>query len=396
TNAMYPCLEISGERLHFFWADSGNSGWGGGGQNSITLYKHFHLGEANTTSDDTPDPEPAPLSGMAPIVTDNSPTGNQVPSNSLIIITFNKSMNQSSVEASITISPSLGVIFSWNSDNTTLTITPSANLSQNTTYTVTLNGSMAKDLANYTLDGNANSTADGTPADDYTWSFTTWLDTDNDGIPNSSDTDDDGDGTSDTEDDFPLDPDEDMDSDDDGIGDNADLDDDNDGTYDVDDDFPLNPDEDTDTDDDGVGNNEDTDDDDDGYLDEWELVMGTNPRDSSHTPRDLDNDGLPNGDLKNTESWMDTDDDGDGVSDEDDYAPLDAEVSDPPVVNDDGADIYTWIFIILAIAIVGGLLLLMRKPATPKVSSETTEETPETTDALPETTDQPPQDPSTE
>ena len=47
----------------------------------------------------------------------------------------------------------------------------------------------------------------------------------------------------DTLDDFPLNPDESIDTDNDGIGNNADLDDDNDGVLDALDDFPLNPDE---------------------------------------------------------------------------------------------------------------------------------------------------------
>ncbi len=394
TNTMYPCLAISGERLHFFWTDAGNGGWGGGDDNRLTLYRYFLLGEANITID-IPDPGPQPiLSGMGPIVTDNSPTGSVVPSNSLITITFNKSMNQSSVEDALSISPSITVIYSWNVGNTILTITPSANLSQNTTYTVEING-MAKDLAGYTLDGNANGTSDGTPIDDHIWTFTTWIDTDEDGIPDTTDTDDDGDGVDDSADDFPLDPTEDTDADDDGIGDNADIDDDNDGTYDVDDDFPLDPDEDTDTDDDDIGNNADDDDDDDGYLDIWEIAMGTNPLVSSHSPLDTDNDGIPNGDLTNSESWMDTDDDGDDVLDADDHAPLNAEISDPPV-GSDGANDHTWIFIILIIVIIGELLLLMRKQASAKTSSDTIEDTPETTDTISEPSEEPPHDPGAE
>ena len=58
-----------------------------------------------------------------------------------------------------------------------------------------------------------------------------------------------------------------TDTDNDGIPDYLDPDDDNDGTFDVNDDFPLDENEDTDTDGDGVGNNTDTDDDGDGNLD---------------------------------------------------------------------------------------------------------------------------------
>ena len=67
-------------------------------------------------------------------------------------------------------------------------------------------------------------------------------DTDSDGIGDDVDTDDDNDGVADTDDAFPLDPDESVDTDGDGTGDNADTDDDNDGVSDTDDAFPLDPD----------------------------------------------------------------------------------------------------------------------------------------------------------
>lgn len=55
---------------------------------------------------------------------------------------------------------------------------------------------------------------------------------DTDGLGDACDTDDDGDGVSDTDDAFRLDPAEWNDNDRDGIGDNADTDDDNDGVSD--------------------------------------------------------------------------------------------------------------------------------------------------------------------
>ena len=56
---------------------------------------------------------------------------------------------------------------------------------------------------------------------------------------NNADTDDDGDGTLDMDDAFPLDSTEDTDTDGDGTGDNADIDDDGDGVSDANDAFPL-------------------------------------------------------------------------------------------------------------------------------------------------------------
>ena len=77
---------------------------------------------------------------------------------------------------------------------------------------------------------------------------------DGDGIPNATDPDDDNDGVPDTQDAFPLDPDESTDTDGDGIGNNADSDDDGDAVVDMDDNCPLasNPDQ-ADSDHDGVG-----------------------------------------------------------------------------------------------------------------------------------------------
>jgi len=67
------------------------------------------------------------------------------------------------------------------------------------------------------------------------------LDTDNDGMGNVCDPDDDNDGVLDADDVFPLDPSESQDADNDGIGDNADPDDDNDGTPDTEEAFPRDP-----------------------------------------------------------------------------------------------------------------------------------------------------------
>ncbi|TLP79138.1 T9SS type A sorting domain-containing protein [Maribacter sp. ACAM166] len=135
-------------------------------------------------------------------------------------------------------------------------------------------------------------------------------DTDGDGTGDNTDTNDDNDGTPDTEDDFPLDENEDTDTDGDGIGDNADIDDDNDGTADTEDDFPLDENEDTDTDGDGTGDNADIDDDNDGTPD-TEDDFPLDPDENT----DTDGDG--------TGDNADTDDDNDGTPDTEDDFPLD-------------------------------------------------------------------------
>jgi len=73
-----------------------------------------------------------------------------------------------------------------------------------------------------------------------------------------------------------------------------------------------------DADGDGINDpGDDKDDDNDGYQDDWENhdSIGTNPKDPWSRPLDTDGDGLPDGDPANSESWMDTDDDNDGVWD---------------------------------------------------------------------------------
>jgi PKD repeat protein len=116
-----------------------------------------------------------------------------------------------------------------------------------------------------------------------------------------------------------------------------------------------------DNDGDGISDDTDPDDDNDGFLDEWEVCLSTDPKDSNDVPTDTDGDGTPDGDADNSEPWMDTDDDGDDVEDAVDFAPLDPTVTEPPT--DGGIREYWWVIvIIIVIAIVSGLLILRRKP----------------------------------
>ncbi|MDP6318087.1 MAG: hypothetical protein QF500_01700 [Candidatus Thalassarchaeaceae archaeon] len=204
------------------------------------------------------------------------------------------------------------------------------------------------------------------------------LDTDNDGICDQIDMDDDGDGVDDSDDDFPLDPNEQTDTDNDGTGDNADDDDDgdgwtdeeeygcdgtnpldssdypadndgdgicdvmdddddNDGVLDSEDAFPFDASETTDTDNDGVGDNSDNDDDGDSYSDSIEEQCLSDPLDQTSVPQDTDADGQCD--------ELDVDDDGDGYADTMDAFPLDASewadfdsdgVGDNTDVDDDG------------------------------------------------------------
>jgi len=94
----------------------------------------------------------------APTVTDNTPTGTDIPVTTVITVTFNESMNTTSVEDAFSIDPSVAGSLSWSGD--TITFTPTADLAYSTTYEVNI-GTGAEDLA-----GNPLATT-------YIWNFTT-------------------------------------------------------------------------------------------------------------------------------------------------------------------------------------------------------------------------------
>lgn len=120
----------------------------------------------------------------------------------------------------------------------------------------------------------------------------TQIDTDNDGIPNLHDNDDDGDGLIDFYDEFPLHVDFQYDADRDGFANGIDL-------------YPLASQWHSDIDNDGIGDREDEDIDGDGILNADDAL-----------PRDTDNDEYSND--------IDVDDDNDGYIDLIDAFPLDA------------------------------------------------------------------------
>ena len=182
----------------------------------------------------------------------------------------------------------------------------------------------------FPLDASEWADADGDGAGDNGDAFPEDIrertDTDGDGVGDRADDDDDGDGVADFEDEHPLD------TDNDGLANAEDADDDNDGVADADDDLPLAPDETQDTDRDGIGNRADADDDGDGVDD----VDDAFPLDASEW-KDADGDGVgDNADVfpDDGAEWADadgdgigdradTDDDNDGVADADDAFPLD-------------------------------------------------------------------------
>lgn len=187
--------------------------------------------------------------------------------------------------------------------------------------TFPLDASESQDTDNDGTGNNADSDDDndGVPdnQDDLPLDASESLDTDNDGIGNNTDTDDDNDGILDSEDPNPLVPDSDADADSDGLqdsidncpampnpdqsdldrdgaGDVCDDDDDGDGISDTNDDFPEDASENTDTDNDGTGNNADLDDDNDGIPDAIEVDNDLDPLSAADANLDKDGDGLSN------------------------------------------------------------------------------------------------------
>lgn len=188
----------------------------------------------NDTIDNFPLMKPwtTPLVGdiFSPMVTSTTPANasTNVSVSAPLTIEFSEPMNPYSVELAISPFPvNTTIQYNWDASNSTLSLDFSRDLSPNTEYTVTITS--ARDVAGNNMTAN------------YSFSFRTWVDTDRDGIPDSVDPDDDGDGTNDEWDAFPLNPWEAEDFDGDGVGNVADPDDDNDGVLDVDDLNPFDP-----------------------------------------------------------------------------------------------------------------------------------------------------------
>ncbi|MBU4190650.1 MAG: Ig-like domain-containing protein, partial [Candidatus Thermoplasmatota archaeon] len=93
-----------------------------------------------------------------PTITDHTPTGDNIPIDTIITVIFNEPMNQTSAENAFIVSPMVDGDFAWN-DNTMI-FTPTNPLSYNETYNVTITTD-ATDVAGNHLGNN------------YSWGFTT-------------------------------------------------------------------------------------------------------------------------------------------------------------------------------------------------------------------------------
>jgi hypothetical protein len=106
----------------------------------------------------------------APIVITALPAGQRTPVDFPIQVTFNRPMDRASVENAFVVAPPISGSFAWSADDRSLYYAPDLPFDRTTNYVVRIRGS-AHDEGGRTLDGNFNRTQEGSPVDDYVWSF---------------------------------------------------------------------------------------------------------------------------------------------------------------------------------------------------------------------------------
>ena len=104
------------------------------------------------------------------IIVHMTPAGLQTLSTAPIQMTFNRPMNRDSVEAAFLVSPPLSGTFVWADDNRSFSFTHVLPFNVGTNYAVRVLGT-ALDDAGGTLDGNYNRNREGSPTDDFLWTF---------------------------------------------------------------------------------------------------------------------------------------------------------------------------------------------------------------------------------
>ncbi|MCK5216901.1 MAG: Ig-like domain-containing protein [Methanosarcinales archaeon] len=98
---------------------------------------------------------------IPPTIIGKSPDGDDIPIDTMITVTFDEAMNQSSTEAAFSINTTVSGTFTWNGN--TMSFDPDPDLNEETTYTVTIS-TQAEDLAGNALENPC------------TWEFTTVTD----------------------------------------------------------------------------------------------------------------------------------------------------------------------------------------------------------------------------
>jgi hypothetical protein len=99
-----------------------------------------------------------------------SPAGQRTATNAPIQVMFNRSMNRASVESAFAITPPLSGAFEWTNDGRTFLFRHEIPFNASTNYTLRILGT-AQDETGATLDGDFDRNREGSPADDYVWTF---------------------------------------------------------------------------------------------------------------------------------------------------------------------------------------------------------------------------------
>ena len=98
------------------------------------------------------------------------PAGQRTATNANIHVAFNRAMNRLSVEAGFVIQPSVAGRFEWAGDHRSFVFQPTEPFDTATNFTVKISGT-ATDQSGAMLDGNFNRVREGSPTDDYVWTF---------------------------------------------------------------------------------------------------------------------------------------------------------------------------------------------------------------------------------
>jgi len=98
------------------------------------------------------------------------PAGQRTATNFPIQATFNRPMNRASVESALVIQPPLAGTFAWTNGDRSFAFHHDTPFDPTTNYTVRILGT-AQDVEHGTLDGDFDRTREGSPADDFVWTF---------------------------------------------------------------------------------------------------------------------------------------------------------------------------------------------------------------------------------
>jgi len=104
------------------------------------------------------------------IIVTSLPAGPGTAPDSPLRVTFSRSMDQASVESAFSIQPSIEGKFEWSRDSHSFLFRHDVPFDRTTNYIVTIRGS-ALDQNKRGVDGNFNQETEGSPADDYSWTF---------------------------------------------------------------------------------------------------------------------------------------------------------------------------------------------------------------------------------